>query len=308
MGWARLDDGWHDHPKVIEAGCEAAGLWAMCLTWAHANRRDNCTPGHIPTAVAARFAGTRHRKLTATLLRVGLFDPAEDGWVVHDFTAYLPKYDPKQASAAGKAGARKRWGKGGAPPPDDPPADSEPLYEPPSKPPDGSPPDRVADGSQTYGTRASARRNPEPVTRPQLQLPAEQDRDRRALVDAHEDHAHSAAGELTQHYARLMPLADHGQATRTIAQALDGGYDPALIRAGLEQLAALNRTCTPNQLLRAIAGPPDSDHSAGAVGPKPSTTDARVQDHFDLAAQMRAERLAVETPTAPLRALPGGAA
>lgn len=318
MGWARLDDGWHDHPKVIEAGCEAAGLWVMCLTWAHANRRNDCPPGYIPAAVAARFAGTRHRKLAATLARVGLFDTADGGWVVHDFTVYLPKYDPKQASEAGKAGARKRWGKGGAPPPDEPQPDSEPPPEPLN----GSSPDRIADESQTHSTRASARRNPEPITRPPTTTTDNsRSGSRVARVDAHmraseppppeSDPEHSPAGELAAHYAAGVPLTNHGKALDTIAIALDQGIDPDLIRAGLDQLIVEQSGCTPDRLRIAILAANGNWRPAnGAAPPKPSTTDARVEAGLELAAQMRAERLAAEavTPPTQLRALPGGAA
>lgn len=129
MGWARLDDGWHDHPKVIAAGLEAAGLWAMCLTWAHKNRRTSKTPGVVPLAVVDRFAGRKARGLALRLEAVGMFDAKTDGgWPIHDFEHYLPKYDPEQASKAGRKGAASRWGNE---PPDEPPydRDSEPPEE-----------------------------------------------------------------------------------------------------------------------------------------------------------------------------------
>lgn len=180
MGWARLDDGWHDHPKVIAAGLDAAGSWVMSLTWAHANRRSSPVPGYVPRSVFARFAGTRAGRLSKKLVEVGLFDQVEGGWIVHDFADYLPKYDPAKAADAGKAGAEKRWGRGraaaaevpsvdGEPPPD--PYD-EPPHEPPSKPDGGSLANRSRTGSDPMATRAdtaaSARRNPDPVPDPVL--------------------------------------------------------------------------------------------------------------------------------------------
>lgn len=112
MGWARLDDGWHDHPKVSEAGLEAAGLWAMCLTWAYRNRRTSPTPGVVPDSVVARFAGGKARRLTARLLELRLLDahiPA--GWPIHDFEDYLPNYSPEQAKAAGAKGGQAKASK-----------------------------------------------------------------------------------------------------------------------------------------------------------------------------------------------------
>lgn len=155
MGWARFDDGWHDHPKVVEAGLEAAGLWAMCLTWAHRSRRTSPTPGVVPDSVIGRFAGARGKKLAATLERVRLFDEkTPDGWPIHDFDEYLPKYNAEQARSAGSLGGKskpksKRTGKQTA---------SEPLSEPLSE-----PPDEYERTVPRVGTGASTRRNPEPT-------------------------------------------------------------------------------------------------------------------------------------------------
>lgn len=155
MAWARLDDGWHDHPKVVAAGLEAAGLWTMCLTWAHKNRRKSPRPGFVPKEVVGRFAGGKAPRLSRRLAEVGLFDAADDGWMIHDFRKYLPKYDPQQAAEAGRRGAAARWGES----PEEPPPDDEPPYdrygEPPPKP-HSEPMARV-------DTPGSARRNPVPV-------------------------------------------------------------------------------------------------------------------------------------------------
>lgn len=154
MGWARLDDGWHDHPKVIAAGLEAGGLWAMCLTWCYRNRRTAPSPGVVPPSVVARFAGGKAKRLAKRLVEVGLFDAeTAAGWPIHDFADYLPKYDSKKAAESGRAGAEARWGDHDAPPPDD-----EPPSDPYGKPPSGPPSETVADRSQTNGSRAPGAR------------------------------------------------------------------------------------------------------------------------------------------------------
>ena len=147
MAWARLDDRWHDHPKVIQVGLEAAGLWAMCLTWACHARRSSPTPGVVPAGVIARFAGPKARRLTKVLVDARMFDAeTPDGWPIHDFDDYLPKYDVEQAKAAGaKGGKAKHSAKQTA---------SEPLGE------------TLADTKPTSSTRASAPRNPVPVPLP----------------------------------------------------------------------------------------------------------------------------------------------
>jgi hypothetical protein len=165
MSWARLDDRWHDHPKVIEAGLEAAGLWAMMLCWAHQHRRSSPNPGVVPVSAVTRLAGNRTKKLTAVLAKVGLLDQADGGWAIHDFAEYLPRYDSEQAAEAGrKGGSSKRTAKQTASKLDSEPA-SKPLSERHTEPPNdsGAEPERTAERNQArVGTGASARRNPEP--------------------------------------------------------------------------------------------------------------------------------------------------
>lgn len=109
MPWARLDDGWHDHRKVIAAGLEAAGLWVMCLTWASKDRKKSPTPGVVPDEVIDRLAGSRAQKLTRRLFEVGLFDAHTGaGWPIHDFEDYLPKYDSAKAAENGSMGGKAK--------------------------------------------------------------------------------------------------------------------------------------------------------------------------------------------------------
>lgn len=153
MAWARLDDGWHDHPKIIEAGWEAAGFWVACLTSAYRARRTTDHPGVIPAAVVVRLAGGKAtaKRLTKRLHAVRLLDDeTSEGWPIHDFEDYLPKYDTEQAKAAGARGGSARAAKQTA---------SKPLSEPP----DGT----EAVGQANSSTRASARRNPVPTPKPE---------------------------------------------------------------------------------------------------------------------------------------------
>jgi hypothetical protein len=148
MSWARIDDRFHEHYKVIAAGPEAVGVWVMALTWAQQARRTTPHPGVVPDAVFARFAGERKaRKVVARLREVGLLDDKIDaGWPIHDFADYLAKHDPEQAREAGRRGGQARAAKRTA---SEPP--SEPLGE------------TEAEAKRTSSTRASARRNPVPV-------------------------------------------------------------------------------------------------------------------------------------------------
>lgn len=112
MAWARMDDGFHDHPKVDGLSLAAVGLWTLCLTWAHRHRRSALIPGHISEARATKVAGRMAPKLAFELVKAGLWEPEENigGWVIHDFADYLPKErDPDERREAGRRGAQKRW-------------------------------------------------------------------------------------------------------------------------------------------------------------------------------------------------------
>lgn len=119
MAWARLDDGFGDHPKVLElidtldemAGAAAVGLWTLGLVYAHRTMRTAKIPGYVPRSFA------RSARVPATygdlLCDVGLWEHGDNGgWVIHDFDQYLPSKGLRSArSEAGKRGAAARWGK-----------------------------------------------------------------------------------------------------------------------------------------------------------------------------------------------------
>lgn len=120
MAWARVDDGFYDHPKVIGLDLAAVGLWTLCLTWCH-HRRDLEVQGYIPPLLPSRLGGDDH--LAARLVEAGLWHapghacehlkcpPIKDGWLIHDYGDYVPAKLRADRSAAGKKGAEARWGK-----------------------------------------------------------------------------------------------------------------------------------------------------------------------------------------------------
>jgi len=117
VGWARLDDGLDDHPKILalldeDGGATAVGLWILCLTWAHRNtRRRDQVHGKLPSGLPRRYLGPSARDAAMLLVKVKLWDETDDGgWVIHDFDAYLPTGEVRdKRSEAGKRGAEKRW-------------------------------------------------------------------------------------------------------------------------------------------------------------------------------------------------------
>jgi hypothetical protein len=249
VSWARLDDGWHDHPKVIAAGLEAAGLWAMCLTWAYKNRRNSPTPGVVPVAAVERFCqgSAKAKRLGARLVEVGLFDeltPA--GWPIHDFAHYLPKYDPEQAKEAGARGGRKRA--------ENARKSSEPLSEPLA--------DRQAVSKRTSSTRASARRNPVPV--PVVPEPD---------GSGSQATAQTLLAEWIDHCTEPPPSRVKGHVARELGVLLNDDQVPyEQVRAGLAEWH--RRRLNPSALASVV-------HEL-AQGPRPSQAVARMDAHLDV--------------------------
>lgn len=156
MAWARMDDDFHDHPKVEGLSLAAIGLWTVNLTWAYRHRRTAAIPGFIPEARVRKLAGKHYDTLTTELTtpcrgkQHGLWEPTEGGFIIHNFHRYLPKpRDPKEASEAGKKGAQQRWQSNskqdGKQPSGEPSTDmandgscaSAPAYPLPTEPPSG---------------------------------------------------------------------------------------------------------------------------------------------------------------------------
>lgn len=169
MGWARIDDGFDDHPKVLELleeeqGAAAVGLWVLCLTYAHrTTRKPGKTPGAIPPALPRRYLGPTGRELALLLVKVGLWDEAADGWLIHDFGDYLPSEETRAARAeAGRRGAAKRWGanaEANGKQPDDNPMASDSNLPSASH-------DVDSNAEASDGSRAPAHRDPVPVPVP----------------------------------------------------------------------------------------------------------------------------------------------
>jgi hypothetical protein len=114
MSWARLDDNFHDHPKVVGLTLPALGLWTVCLTWAHRNIQQCREPGHLPVGTVRRFAGPKASRLGAELVDAGMWESSEGGWLIHDFGDYLapdrerstPGTSPELSAKRRRAGSK----------------------------------------------------------------------------------------------------------------------------------------------------------------------------------------------------------
>lgn len=98
MTWARLDDRFPQHPKVIGLTDRAfrAHVEAICYGCAH------LTDGFVPESVFRRRS-----KAVAELVAARLWDEADGGWLIHDFLVY----NPTRADVEGdRESSRERMG------------------------------------------------------------------------------------------------------------------------------------------------------------------------------------------------------
>lgn len=108
MTWVKIDDRFHSHRKVRQAGLEATGLHVRALSYSAAEDLE----GHVETAWVTEAAGKRAAKLVAALVDAGLWEPNGNGWVIHDYLDFNPTNEERAKKAAdAKRAADKRWGK-----------------------------------------------------------------------------------------------------------------------------------------------------------------------------------------------------
>lgn len=98
MAWAKFDDRWATHPKLLAAGLEAKGLDASGICYAAGQETDGFVPD---TALVILAAGHRNpTKVADRLIEVGRWsrDDSRKGYVIHDFD---------QARTTGRKSARR---------------------------------------------------------------------------------------------------------------------------------------------------------------------------------------------------------
>lgn len=124
MPWFKVDDDFHDHPKVQALNPGSVGLWTLCGSWS----ADNLTDGFVPAHIAQRKGGKNWGRFVDELVAAGLWDvvPADThvsntrvtreyrsrrdmpaGYQFHDWAEYQPTRDEVKAERA-RAAARQR--------------------------------------------------------------------------------------------------------------------------------------------------------------------------------------------------------
>ncbi len=132
MTWAKVDDRFHEHPKLAAAGAAAWGMWLAGI--AYCNRA--LTDGFIPDAVAEGLGGRwRVRQggqtwqivarcgdaevvvdadwIAVALVDAGLWHRVDGGYRIHDYGDYQPLRSEVMAAKSTLSDVRKEAGAAG---------------------------------------------------------------------------------------------------------------------------------------------------------------------------------------------------
>lgn len=105
MTWFKVDDSFHDHPKVFDAPDCAVALWTRAGTWSSRNLTD----GFVPTGMPARLCDDPDTAVKE-LVRRGLWTRASGGYRFHDWSDFQPSAKAVIELRAKRAAAGKRGG------------------------------------------------------------------------------------------------------------------------------------------------------------------------------------------------------
>ena len=95
--WAKVDDGFWCHPKVIGLPLAASGLWVRALSWSCAQRLDL-----VPETFVRMVGGTTED--AAALVDAGLWIATDDGYRIHNWTEYQTLTTSERRAEAGRKG------------------------------------------------------------------------------------------------------------------------------------------------------------------------------------------------------------
>ena len=101
MPWAKLDDNFHAHPRTLQAGLEANGLYARALSYC----AQYLTDGFVPAEWTEAQGG---KKPAARLVETGSFEAIEGGYLVVGYLDYNPSREQVETERARERGKKSR--------------------------------------------------------------------------------------------------------------------------------------------------------------------------------------------------------
>lgn len=97
MAWARLDDGFPEHPKVLAVGPFGLAVFVRALCYSARNLTDGFIPDAATASFTVDFARTSRTASAidwpSRLVAAGLWDRVDGGFIVHDYLSYNPSED-----------------------------------------------------------------------------------------------------------------------------------------------------------------------------------------------------------------------
>lgn len=102
MTWAKFDDAFWSHPKVVRAGNEAVGAFVRMVCYCS----QYLTDGAVPAATAREIT---RPKVLERLVEVGLLEVDGDGFRVHGYLERNPSRLQVEAERAAKTQRQNRW-------------------------------------------------------------------------------------------------------------------------------------------------------------------------------------------------------
>ncbi|MFE7315643.1 hypothetical protein ACFU7T_21565 [Streptomyces sp. NPDC057555] len=312
--WAKLDDGFHSHPKVRKAGNAAVGLFARLLSYAGQHMTNGIVVGAL-----ARDYGTapQLRKLTA----VGLLhehghgcgtcvQPDPGDYVVHDFLDSNPsRAQIKQARDKDARRKRSERNREPAQPRNRDESRTDGSRNAPHPNPDPHPDfdnaPQVSDGCRT-GRLAGARvdpSRPDPGSLPDGREPSPQHPPRTAPAAGIPDFARKLADRLAQVGVHVAWGTD-SQDRQDLRHLMDTIPVEHLVQHAVRTWNPNNPPRTIRYLIKVWAGLPAVPANAplhpaagGTTGPPAlSTGEQRAAQGLALAARLRAQETDIDRP------------
>lgn len=102
MTWGKVDDKLHSAVKWRATSKPARALWTTCLSWC----MDQLTDGFVPDAMLSVLDGTRVE--ADNLIRTGLWERVDGGYLFHDWLEYQPSRASVLADRKAAAERQKR--------------------------------------------------------------------------------------------------------------------------------------------------------------------------------------------------------
>ena len=102
MAWFKIDDSFWGHPKRLAAPASAIGLWVTAGSWCAQQLTDGAVPRHVLGTLGGRARDA------SDLVRVGLWEVADGGWLFHDWAEYQPSRAQVHEARAAAADRQRR--------------------------------------------------------------------------------------------------------------------------------------------------------------------------------------------------------